>query len=230
MKNEEFCLQLKHLSSNHSFDWHFWGKRVVWGLKRSQECGGDREWCSAVAHVAAHLCSSTHLSGEVTSCQLAALYSDSSSSTCLVRIKNAQPPPCTAKEAAPGAWQLWGTSAHSCVGPLLAPRSEGRSDRKSFWQPFAVLVVWCFCLRQLKRALQRGRAQVCEQGLSLEDNPAHRGCEKALHKPVSERVWEIQASLLLRWDLDNINHGSEKSSGINYVGFFFFFVKWERPQ
>lgn len=47
-------------------------------------------------------CYKAHLSGEVTSCQFAALCSDSSSSTCLVGSKNAQPPPCTAK-AVPGS-------------------------------------------------------------------------------------------------------------------------------
>lgn len=52
------------------------------------------------------------LAGEVTSCQFAALYSESSPSSCPVGIKNAQPPLCSAKEAAPCAWQLWGTFTH----------------------------------------------------------------------------------------------------------------------
>lgn len=63
---------------------------------------------------------------------------------------------------------------------------------------------------------------MCEQGLSLEDNPACLLHEKALPEPVSKRVWEIQACLHLRWDLDYLNHGSEKGSRINYVGFFLF--------
>lgn len=39
---------------------------------------------------------------------------------------------------------------------------------------------------------------MCEQGLSLEDNPARLLHEKALPEPVSKRVWEIQACLHLR--------------------------------
>lgn len=34
-----------------------------------------------------------------------------------------------------------------------------------------------------------------EQGLSLDDNPAHLRREKALHKSVSKRILETQASL-----------------------------------
>lgn len=113
------------------------------------------------------------------------------------------------------AWVLWHFSAGSWKWRLI------RSDRKSFWQLFAVLVVWCFCLRQLKWTLQRDRAQVYEQGLSLDNNPAHLRHEKALHKSISKRFWEIQASLHPRWYLDDINHCFENSWSINYmVGFF----------
>lgn len=222
MKNEEFCPQLQHLSSNRSFDWHFWGKTVVWGLKRSQDCGGERQWRSAVADEAAHLCSSV--------IRL----------ICLGRWQAASLLLCAQTPLLPHA--LWGAKMpnhlhalpRQCLAAVGHLHSQLRGTRagswkwrKSFWQPFAVLVAWCLCLRQLKRALQRGRAQVCEQGSSLEDNPAHHECEKALHKPVSERVWDIQAPLHLRWVLDDRNHSSEKSSGNNYVGFFFWWNERE---
>lgn len=121
------------------------------------------------------------------------------------------------------AWVLWHFSAGSWKWGLIW------LDRKSFWQPFALLVAWCFCLRQLKWTLQRDRAQVCEQGLSLDDNPAHLRREKALHKSVSKRILEIQASLHPRWDSDDINHGLRIAQALITWGCFYL-VGWEGAQ
>lgn len=121
------------------------------------------------------------------------------------------------------AWVLWHFSAGSWKWRLIW------LDRRSFWQPFALLVAWCFCLRQLKWTLQRGRAQVREQGLSLDDNPAHLRREKALHKSVSKRILEIQASLHPRWDSDDINHGLRIAQALITWGCFYL-VGWEGAQ
>lgn len=161
-------------------DWHFGGKAAVWELKRTQESGGDRQWRSAVADVAAHRCSfhpKAHLSGEVTACLLAALCSDCSSSTCLVGVKNAQPPPCTAREAAPWAWQLWGTFAHSCVWVLYwFLEVEGDLLRQ---EEFLAALCCSYCLVLLLETVKMGFAKRQNLGVwIIEDNPADHGCEK----------------------------------------------------
>lgn len=112
-------------------DWHFGGKAAVWELKRTQESGGDRQWRSAVADVAAHRCSfhpKAHLSGEVTACLLAAL---------VLRLLflympcGGQKCPATPMHCQGGSPMGLAAVGHLCsqlcVGVVLVPGSGGRS-------------------------------------------------------------------------------------------------------
>lgn len=102
-------------------------KTVVWGLKRSQECGGDRQWRAAGADVAAHLCSfcSSGWGGDKLPVCCSVLRILFLHMPCGDQKCPTTPVPC--QGGSPMCLVAVGHLHSHSVGLLLAPGSEGRA-------------------------------------------------------------------------------------------------------